>query len=331
VKFDRVKLADDDTFLGRHGAYVEKLYVAHETNSFAIRAGKFTANFGLAWDDGSGCGAAGLYGRDFVESYETSEAIGLGGRFNYIDDRVWGLHAISGDLFFLDNTSLSNSVMARPNPGAFLTDRPRRTRFADGGAGNNRWPQSYVIALEGSEIYDLPGLKYHLAYRQLQRGTTVGSAANDGRAKDQRAWLASAQYAFELAERWILTPMFEIARISGIDLGAEDLNDNPLFSRQTFVTVGAKLDIREFTLRPRDQWILSASHSYIRQSHVGGEPEDPAHNDRLLTASVEYRFDWGLGLGVGWRRTKAEIEAFRPERHGRTDTLGAAVTYQFEF
>ncbi len=79
----------DDRFFEDHGFYLQDIILQFDADRVFGFGGKFTPNFGLAWDI-----APGVYGTDFAEDYEFSENIGFGGGFAYASDSV-GTHTVS--------------------------------------------------------------------------------------------------------------------------------------------------------------------------------------------------------------------------------------------
>ena len=154
--------ARDDRAFDDHGIFIEDLYLQYEDDLISFGGGKFTPNFGLAWDL-----APGIYGADFAEdTYEFSERIGIGGSLIFRSDQL-GEHVISASTFFLDTTFLSHS---------FLDGRSENNR-SDGGVSNTEDLSSFAVGLDG-DIHPLPGFNYHLAGIHQEAGR--GDEADEG-------------------------------------------------------------------------------------------------------------------------------------------------------
>ncbi|MCP4329592.1 MAG: hypothetical protein GY791_14285 [Alphaproteobacteria bacterium] len=138
----------EDRYFGDEGLFVEVLSLNYEGEWFGAVGGKFTPDFGTAWDL-----APGIYGVDFAEDYELTERIGFGGSIT-LDGSHIGKHTFSGSTFFLDNTILSESA---------FTNRGR-THVSDGGPSNTGDLSSFVLALDGAEIPGLDGFAYHAGF-----------------------------------------------------------------------------------------------------------------------------------------------------------------------
>ncbi|MDP6121526.1 MAG: hypothetical protein QF450_09030, partial [Rhodospirillales bacterium] len=177
-----------------HGLYAEEVYAAFafsagEDSSIEIKGGKFTQNFGVAWDV-----APGVYGTDFAEDYELAERIGIGGALTF-DSEAIGETTLSASTFFKDTSVFSESVIR--NRG--------RTRFADGGPSNTEKPNSFAVALDGAPS-GVPGLSYHISVARQAQGQG-DTAAENGVA-------AAAQYT-ATAGAVEISPILELVYFDG--------------------------------------------------------------------------------------------------------------------
>lgn len=153
----------DDRAFDDEGLFIEDLYVAYETGPFALRAGKFTPDFGRAWED-----APGVFGTDFaVDGYEFAERIGVGGEVSVAGGAAGSL-TLAASTFFLDTTVLSRSA---------ITNRGRTT-LSSGGVSNTEDFSSFALALSGVEIPMAPGLSYYAAFIHQAKGRGDTAAEN---------------------------------------------------------------------------------------------------------------------------------------------------------
>lgn len=307
--FEPVKDIDpqDNRYFGDEGLYVESLTVNYQTDTFGVFGGKFTPNFGLCYD-----AAPGIYGTDVCEDdIELAERIGFG--FNAtLQMGEFGAHTLSGSTFFADTSPLSNSV---------FTERGR-LRDEDGGASNTESFESFAIALDGSDIEPLPAFRYHLAFaRQSVNKIGVDSRAflperegifdpeeppeigdpND--ASDEYRVAVAGELPIEVMEEFTITPLFEYDRLWNAE-GIPEQNRDYITSALLF----------EY-----GNWNLGMS-STVRLVH---NSEGKDFQDYLAQVSAGYRFDFGLGLDVGWARVSEENEG--------KDVLGALLSYTYEF
>jgi len=188
-----VKDATDDRAFEDLGAYINILTVNYDTDLFGVYAGKFTPNFGLAWD-----AAPGVFGTDINEDLELAEMIGLGGHVNF---SAAGTHTVSSSVFFKDTTFLSDSLGKSRGP----LDED------DGGPANTESLSSFAVALNG-EFEAIEGFRYHLGFSSLADG-------DDGN-ENQLGYVVGAEYEFAVTEEVTLTPVVEFAHLEnagGVD------------------------------------------------------------------------------------------------------------------
>ena len=285
--------AGEDRYFGDEGFYIQDLFAQYETDRFALLGGKFTPNFGRAWDI-----APGIYGTDFAEDYELSERIGFGGAYN-LPVSGMGTHRLSASAFFLDTTNLSDSI---------ITSRGR-THESDGGPSNTESPESFAIALDGGELpltlfgdtvpgeSPVSGLTYQVAF--------VSQAAGEGSDKRENGVLVSLADEFPIANKALkLQPLVEFAYF--FDADGVDGQD------RYYATAGA-------TAIWQEHWSLALS--YTRRETM---PESgPDVGDNLFQVSGGYEFDSGIGANVGYRYSETDDVA--------DYTIGVLLTYGLDF
>ena len=189
VTFEQAQTPDrgrDEAF-EHHALYIKTLTANYESGPLALYMGKFTANFGRAWETGPG-----IYGNRFAKDYEFAERWGLGGEVA-LDETPLGDLAFSASLFMVDRTALSDSVLFRRG----------RTSEGDGGPGNTDSPRSFAVALDGSHLPLLDTLEYHLAYTQQAKG--------EGDTATMRGVVAGAQLTLPVVGALEATPLVEWA------------------------------------------------------------------------------------------------------------------------
>ena len=190
----------ENGILDDHGLYVEDLRLDYEDDRFALAGGKFTPNFGRAWDV-----APGIYGTDFAEDgYELAERIGFGCSVNFGTESS-GKLSVSASLFFLDTSFLAESV---------ITERPRNRR-GDGGPSNTGKTTSVAVAVDGS-IPPLAALEYHLAF--------VNQAKGQGDTADERG-VAVALWREFAAGPVAVKPLLEYVHFANADALRDQARD----------------------------------------------------------------------------------------------------------
>jgi len=188
-----VEDATDDRAFEDLGGYINILTVNYDSEYFSVYAGKFTPNFGLAWD-----ATPGLYNDDINGDLELAEMWGFGGEVPF---KLAGEHAVSGSVFFADTTFLSDSAGKSRGP----VDKK------DGGPANTESLSSFAVALNGN-FEALPGFDYHLGFSALEEGDDGDQA--------QLGYVVAVQYSHEITDGVTLTPLVEYAyldNVGGVD------------------------------------------------------------------------------------------------------------------
>ena len=164
------------------GGYLNIITLNYDNETLSAYGGKFTPNFGIAWDI-----APGIFGTNLNEDYELAEMVGFGGGFHF---EAAGVHSLSASTFFQDTSFLSNSVGTKRGP----------LKLSDGGAGNTEDFSSFVVALDG-EFQHLAGFRYHIGFSSL-------GAGEDGNDR-QLGYAIGGEYAFNVGESVTISPMAE--------------------------------------------------------------------------------------------------------------------------
>lgn len=278
----------EDRYFGDEGLYLQDLFLNYNWNSLSLTGGKFTPNFGRAWEI-----APGIYGKDFVEDYELAERIGVGASYEF-DLRKFGKHRLSASTFFLDTSIFSESA---------ITNRGR-TRVEDGGPSNTESLESFAVALDGGNFPEtvlgdvfpgespVKGLTYQLAF--------VSQAAGDGNESRENGLAASIAHKFPVGKMIELKPLLEYTYF--FDADGVDGQDRYYLTAAT-------------TAVYQKNWNVALS--YTRRETMPSSGDDVG--DNLFQVSAGYAFDFGLGVDVGWRYTDESDVA--------SHTLGMLLTY----
>ncbi len=205
----------DARYFEDHGFYLEEIVLRYDADWVFGFGGKFTPNFGLAWDT-----APGVYGSDFVEDYEFSENIGFGGGLVFASGNV-GTHIVAASTFFQDHSILSDSAITRRG----------QNRVSDGGVGNTGDFASFAVSLGGAEFPLAPGFSYHTSF--ILRGKGRADA------EDEKGVVFSGSYAVDLRGLTV-TPLVEYAHF----FDADGVNDR----ERGFLTTAVSVEWRNWNL-----------------------------------------------------------------------------------
>ncbi|MEQ8194235.1 MAG: hypothetical protein RIB59_07080 [Rhodospirillales bacterium] len=292
----------DDRAFNAHGLFMENLYAALHRPSFSIKVGKFTPNFGKAWDVAPGiCGThaqgfqndwdidAGIYGTDFTEDYEFTERVGI--ELGWVhNSATFGDHRITASSYFQDRSFLSQSLFA--NRG--------QTRASTGKPGNTADLSSFALALDGS-FRQRPEFRYHLGYTDMAKG--------EGNTSRQRGYLATLKYN-AAAGPLKLFPMFEYAYFDGWD-GTDN-------QTRSYITGMLRTVWKE--------WSLVLSYTDRTTDPAGGEDI----GDNLFQASVGYDFGCKVFAKNGCLHAEAGYR-YAEEESIKSHAVGILLVYSFSF
>ena len=262
--------ARDDRFFEDHGLFAEQLYLTYEQDAFSLYGGKFNLPFGVAWDL-----APGVFGTDVAEDfYEQVERIGLGGSITLGGEGLggdgFGEHTLSAQTFFLDTSSLSESL---------ITERGR-TRERDGGVSNTEDFSSFALSADGGDFPGLPlELNYHLGF--------IFQEGGEGDPEDEIGFAAALHGGIQVTEELAVEPMVEFVHFEDAE-GEEQTRE--------IVTAGAALVY--------GPWNLSLSYSGVFSDPDGEDVEDLDLDQYQVSAG--YAFDFGLDVDLGYKFVEEE-------------------------
>ncbi len=239
------------------GFYVDELYGEYAGERLGAKAGKLNVGFGVGWD-----AAAGLYGTDFAEDYETSERLGVFASWQ-LGSGENGKHSVWGGTFFKDTTILSESALRGRGD----------TRRRDGGIGNTESFNNFIVAINGGKIPLLGEAGYHFSVMRQSAG--VGVTADE-------TSVAAAVFAdIDVRQGITLTPLLEGVRIA--NAGGSATED------KEYVLVSGQL--------AWNSWNLALAHTWrsTKRDSAAGD------RDTHFQVSAGYAFDFGLSIDIGWK------------------------------
>lgn len=267
-----------DRFFGDQGAYLQNVFLEYETGAVAMRGGKFGQKFGTAWE-----AAPGIWGKDFAKGYELAEQVGFAADYNF-GSAAMGKHVVTAGSFFADTSVLSESV---------ITNRHRKQHSA-GGAGNTEDFSNFSVALAGSDIPALPGLRYHLAH---------ASRGSDGAGEvREKGTVGGLQFVVKMGTIEA-TPLLEYAHFTD--------REGTSGTDKDYLTAAIRFDY--------GKWNLALARTDRKTKAAGSSDVD----DHSSQASVGYAFDGGIVLSGGYRKVQ--------ESGVDTDTIGLLAEYVVKY
>ena len=285
--YERFRNQNATTAFNSEGLYLSQLYGTYTLGPVTAYAGKLHPRFSVGYDQ-----VPGIYDT-FANDYEQKERIGVGALVNVLP--AYGRHILSAEAYYLDNSVLSRGLFSNPAPGDPTTARPGRLRTGFGGAGNTGRPDSFDVALDGSRIPGLEGVRYHLGVsRQAVRG---------GDERPEAGVTAAASYVVRLSPRVFVTPFLEYAHFDNFGGSPGETRD--------YVVAAA-----EFTYR---KYSLSFTAAPRRVAAAG----EPRRWDLQHGTTLSYTVMPRLVVSAGYLRTRNGDQL--------ENTLGTAVNYVVRF
>ena len=285
--YERFRNQTSTTAFNSEGLYLSQLYGTYTFGPVTAYAGKIHPRFSVGYDL-----VPGIYDT-FANEYEQKERIGVGALVNVLPG--YGRHTLSAEAYYLDNSFLSRSLLSNPSPDDPAVFRPGRLRTRFGGAGNNRRPESFDVALDGSRIPGLEKLLYHF-----------GISRQAVRAEGERAEVgvtAAASYTVRLSPRVFVTPLVEYAHF-------DNFGGAPGETREYVITAA------EFTYR---KYALSFVAAPRRVAALG----EARRWDLQYSSTLSYTIMPRLVVSAGYIRTR---DAGQVE-----NAFGTAVNYVLRF
>jgi len=219
----------DEAFEGED-AFIETLSLQYAGEAFTVYGGKINPVFGSAADV-----APGLYGVEAGESYQITEALGVGGDISLTSLlNVDGEHVLSAALFTADRSALSGS----------LGGLREELELADGGLANTEGLKSVALSIDGVLAN---GLGYSLGHRRLATDTPGET--------DENTTVLGVNYAWPEDSGLDLSVMAEVAASRNAD-GVDGAN-------RDFYTAGGTLGLGD--------WFVNAIASGWNENATAGD------------------------------------------------------------
>jgi hypothetical protein len=198
------------------GIHAEELTLDYDSKNFALVAGKFNPDYGLAWR-----WDRGIWYHDIAENYRLREKLGLDGIYRLGSAKKTGQYEFGLSAFTNDRKNLDNTVFSKRDSDHKSDAKP----------GDTRSLQSYVASLDvnfdfGEKFGDKEKLSYHFASSNLavnERASSVSPTKID----DQKGFVAGMNYQYPLVENLTLDALLEYENTRNLD-GNSDVTENYL-------------------------------------------------------------------------------------------------------
>lgn len=230
----RLPPAGRNEALEGEGVYLRQLTANWRDDNWNVYAGKFTPDFGVAWDK-----APGIYGQEFANDYKFTDQLGFGGGTG-LDAGLLGRMDFTASSFIRDRTEASNS---------WITSRGRTTEAMGGPSNSDRFG-SFTTAIDGHDIPGLGKLAYQLAYTYQGRG--------EGDTADMSGIVGSLRTTVPMGDDITVTPLVEWAKFNNWNAVAHSDRD--------FATIAARFD--------RGPWNLSLADTSRELEVAAGRSSD---------------------------------------------------------
>lgn len=198
-----------NTYFQNEAAFLQEVAAKYDYKNTSVIAGKFTANFGTAWQYGRG-----IWNYELARNYKETEKLGVGAVVRAGNIKKTGLYNFSFASFTNDRKNLDNSV---------ITNRDSDVK-SDAKAGDTRSLKSYVGAMDVLfDFSEKEKLSYHFSYIDLAVNGNA-SAVSAYKLSDQKGYAAAMNYRYPVTENFLLDSLLEYVRMKNID-GNSDISE----------------------------------------------------------------------------------------------------------
>lgn len=190
-------------FFDEGSAFFAEFAIRYDADNYSLVAGHTSINYSLSRNF-----AAGMWGKRFAKKeYGVDGMMVLGGTYK-LDTPGYGNHALSGNVFMVDTTFLSDTYGVTKD----------QTPLSSGGPGNTGKFNNYAVALDGLSIPAVPKFRYQLAAvklatQSLYNAETGSQVSTQYLADEQRYVAAALLNKLNLVSGIKLTPLLEYNRI----------------------------------------------------------------------------------------------------------------------
>lgn len=299
--------ATQNYFFDDGSAFFAELAIRYDPDDYSLVVGHTNINYSLSRDF-----AAGIWGKQFAKKeYGVDGMMVVGGAYK-INAGEYGNHSLSGSVFMVDTTGLSDTFGTTRDP----------TPLSRGGPANTGKFNNYAIALDGLAIKAMPKFRYQVATVKLTTESLYNEAANSPVANqylaNEQRYVASALLnKLDVGGGVKFTPLVEYNRVLN-SLGLSGYNKSYYIGSMLF---GYK------------QWNfgLSATLWDANWSNDGNNikklvPSTAYVSDRWnqQQASIGYAFENGIKASIGYKKENQYIGT-------TSQTVGINARYDLPF
>jgi hypothetical protein len=294
-------------FFDDGSAFFAELAIRYDADNYSLIAGKSNVNYSLSRNF-----AASIWGKSFAKKeYGVDGMMLLGGTYE-IGAGEYGNHSLSGTVFMVDITGLSETNGSNREPNQLSAGGPENT-----GKFNN-----YAIALDGLAIKAIPKLQYQMATvrlttQSLYNQATQSQVASQYLANEQRYVASALLNKIDVGAGVKLTPLVEYNRVIN-SLGIAGFNKSYYLGSLLF---GYK------------QWSFGVI-STVWDGTWNGEaanvkkliPSNSYLSDRWnqQQASISYTFQNGIQASIGYKKDNQVTRTI-------SQTVGITAKYDLPF
>jgi hypothetical protein len=294
-------------FFDDGSAFFAELAIRYDADNYSLIAGKSNVNYSLSRNF-----AASIWGKSFAKKeYGVDGMMLLGGTYE-IGAGEYGNHSLSGTVFMVDITGLSDTYGSNREPNQLSAGGPANT-----GKFNN-----YAIALDGLAIKAIPKLQYQMATvrlttQSLYNQATQSQVASQYLANEQRYVASALLNKIDVGAGVKLTPLVEYNRVIN-SLGIAGFNKSYYLGSLLF---GYK------------QWSFGVI-STVWDGTWNGEaanvkkliPSNSYLSDRWnqQQASISYTFQNGIQASIGYKKDNQVTRTI-------SQTVGITAKYDLPF
>lgn len=196
------------------GIFTQELNLTYDSQKFALTAGKFNPNYGLAWR-----WDRGLWGYNLASRYRLTEKLGFSGTYRLGDRKKTGGYDFTFATFTNDRNKLDNAI---------ITGRDSASK-SDAVPGDTSYFRSFLAALDvrfdfGKKFGQDELLHYHFAYLDLPVNKRA-SLIVPSKIADQKSYVASIKYILPIVQNFTLDALLEYERTKNLS-GNSDIGEN---------------------------------------------------------------------------------------------------------